>query len=119
MGQSLTYKCPKCGYSACVDGGVGAGMQALSITCICDKCHILQDVFYISVKDLLEKQKNLEAKGQVPKESKEKPLPSSKSRCEKCHCKKYLRIWDEKKRPCPICGTKMEVDEMGMVLMWD
>lgn len=40
-------------------------------------------------------------------------------RCEICKKEDGLQKWHKKKRPCPKCFRRMDVDPNAEVIMWD
>lgn len=113
MGQFRTFKCNKCGYSVVSSGGKDYGMFVVTDTYICKSCNNIVDV---TVGEL----------GiHIPKEIVSSLIKDDKDRykdfykCPECGEENNLVRWKNRKRPCPKCDGKMEVDESAGIMMWD
>ena len=99
MGRKITYKCNKCDYSALISCGVDRGFTVKTNTMLCEKCKKIVDVvteYWTDVKldeDIIDK-------------------------CPECNSGKYLKQWDNKKRPCPKCNGVLE-EGNGVSMLWD
>ena len=103
MGTKYEYRCPECGYSATVSGGVDSGMVAVVRTMVCDDCSELVDVL-------------------VGKYGEEGPTgdPSydrNLNICPNCQ-RRNVRPWPPN-RGCPRCATKMILGHDSPRVLWD
>ena len=114
MGEAKTYICHSCGYSAMVSGETDWGFVTTLKTFTCFSCKEIVDVIvgkygYVYDKDQLDEQLI------------EGPIPQRKDfyLCPKCRGSDQLRVWNNRKRPCPKCEGKMEIDPDGILVLWD
>jgi len=99
MGTLESYSCNKCDYSADISGGPDMGMLVKTDTFICLNCNEVVDVVTEYCID-------------------ETPDESSIGKCPECNSSKYLKKWDNKKRPCPKCDGKLKKSFIRMT-EWD
>ena len=95
MGMSTTFICHACGYKAFVSGGMDTGGTCKTQTISCEKCLELFDAIVLWTHDWTTVQ---------PRCPKRKSHP--------------IKPWNHPDA-CPRCGTIMEVDEDGEILLWD
>ena len=99
MGKLITYECNLCHYSAHISCGVDRGMIVKTNSMLCEKCEEVVDVVTEYWTDV-------------------KPKVSTISKCPKCKSSKFLKQWDNIKRPCPKCKGQLE-ESNGMITLWD
>lgn len=100
MGTLRTYKCNKCSYSNEISGGSDVGFIIKTNAMLCDLCKEVVDVV-------------------TRYWTNEQPDESDIGKCPKCNLRTHIREWDNKKRPCPKCDGKLDVDENGSIVMGD
>lgn len=99
MGFTYEFLCAQCGYSANVSGGADAGMIVSVETMTCSDCKELGDVITAWWRE-------------------DQAQPAEIGKCPNCESKS-VASWDPDVRPCPKCGSKMEVNPEGSVILWD
>ncbi len=99
MGMCVDYFCPACGLKGHVSGGGDGGMRTSTTTIYCVTCDTLQDA--VVVEDVRA----------------EPPVQTEPH----CAVHKHHRIQEwNRDEPCPRCGKALlQVDERGVVSMWD
>ena len=103
MGESSTYRCPNCGYTALVAGGRACGFETVVETILCRDCRELYDaVAEERAQDVL--MDDGRVRGNL-----------TEIRCPRSADHKFMR-W-RKPWPCPKCGAVMEA--VGPVMPWD
>lgn len=100
MGTLRTYKCNKCSYSNNISGSSDVGFIVKTNTMLCDHCNEVVDVVTEYWTD-------------------EQPDESDIGKCPKWDSSSHIGEWDNKKRPCPKCNGKLDIDEYGSTVMWD
>lgn len=95
MGESFTFKCSGCGYSATVSGGDDQGMIAKTTTIMCRACARLYDAVTGKLEDGFA----------------EIPIRCPRSK------KHTVERWTDP-GPCPKCGKPMEQDP-DLHILWD
>lgn len=112
MGQLSTYKCTLCNYSVLTSAGIDYGMLAVVETHICKKCRHIVDV-------------TVGEHGKVYSKEELKLYPEKNNpdldyyKCPQCGNDSALVKWNTKKRPCPRCDGKMDIDTEGESVLWD
>lgn len=96
MGETRTFCCTKCGYSAQVSGGNDVGMTFATTTVLCEGCRELMDVVTGEPENL---------------------VTSVEPRCPK-RKRHRVRRWAHPD-VCPRCGDSMAVDPNGREILWD
>ena len=99
MGDTYDFICGECGYSAQVSGGPDAGMIVSVETMTCTDCKELGDVIT----------------GWWRADQAE---PEAVGKCPNCQSEAVVS-WSPDLRPCPKCGSRMEVDPHGTHTLWD
>ena len=103
MGTSFEFRCPECGYSATVSGGLDCGMVAVVRTMVCDDCQEIVDVLVGKFGQ----------EGPTGDPSYDKDL----NVCPNCH-KRHVHPWSAS-RNCPRCATKMILAHDSPRILWD
>jgi len=98
MGLRLNFVCPICGYSVCVEGGVGHGFYSTFKTFKCNDCKIVVDIW-------------------IESKAKEDAFKISSPSCPECKSDN-LSSWTEGDARCPKCETKMIIDRSSFTF-WD
>ena len=96
MGQTFTFRCTSCSYSANVSGGEDEGMTVKTTTVLCEDCRKLMDV----VTGLQEQDSA--------------PIAPTCTR-RKRH---RVRVWSFP-GACPRCHAPMAEDPDGPMVIWD
>lgn len=98
MGTCREFACPACGYRAMVSGGDDCGFFVATRTVVCDRCALVADV--------------------VSSEAPWDPGAVSSYCALRCpECDGQVHPW--RNRACPRCGSRMEMDDAGVVINWD
>lgn len=97
MGSTYQFRCTNCAYEVQVSGGGDAGMVVVVQTMTCTNCSQLGDVITHTFSP---------------------DIAEEVGRCPSCGSD-LVSPWDPNKRPCPKCGSKMEIDPHGFVTLWD
>jgi DNA-directed RNA polymerase subunit RPC12/RpoP len=112
MGKTSTYKCTKCNYSVSTSTGPDLGMIAVVEAHTCGKCNNIVDVTVGKFGKVYSK----EELAMHPERNK----PGFYDyKCPKCGDGSELVKWDNKKRPCPQCNGKLNIDLDGKSVLWD
>ena len=101
MGCRYEFRCTRCGYTAEVEGGYGAGFLMLVKTQVCNRCSKVVDV---AIEFPLSAQKKYNVKLDE----------NDLNRCPNCRSRD-LREWTN--HQCPKCGGRMKKGEPGP--LWD
>jgi ribosomal protein L37AE/L43A len=109
MGQKLTYKCKKCGYSTMTSAGLDWGFLAVVETHICLNCKEVVDVLVGEQGKVFEKGKDKKAQFGSLKDF---------YTCPECRGT-AIEKWDADIRPCPKCDGRLEKDESAGEMLWD
>lgn len=107
MGTRRSMICPVCNYEAFTSAGPDRGFRIWTNTYCCADCNALVD--------LVLENGNFGVGGKGEKET-EKIRDGQK--CKNCEGTNFLR-WDSKNKPCPNCGTQLEINPDGMKMNWD
>ncbi len=105
MGQSFTFRCVKCDYSIESSGKRDWGMMYVVKPYTCNDCNEITDVIIgqmghdIPKDELTEEQRDF-------------------YKCNNCNSEN-ITVWDIKRKPCPKCGCKMQIDSTAGTVMWD
>ena len=103
MGTKFEFRCPECGYSATVSGGLDTGMMAVVRTMACSDCNEIVDVL-------------------VGKYGQEGPTGDpgydrNLNVCPNCQ-RRNVRPWSTG-RSCPRCETRMILAHDAPRVLWD
>ncbi len=98
MGTKSKYRCNKCDYSTKISGEPDMGFLIKTDTVLCENCKEIVDIITEYCIDEEDK--------------------SDIGKCPKCDSDKFIKKWDNEKRPCPKCSGKLE-DSRELLEMWD
>ncbi len=117
MGTSHTYKCDSCAYSVETSGEVSYGMYYVFCPYKCNDCSIITDAIVGVFGEVYSEEqfKNPEL-GYIPDfviKEKDKFFC-----CDKCNGENITN-WDSKKRECPKCNGKLNIDPFMPSVNWD
>ena len=107
MGFKQSFICPICNYEAFTSAGSDRGFRIWTNTYICLDCKTINDLVI--------------EKGGFKLISQDGPTPDTireDQECDDCAGNNF-ELWDERKRPCPKCGSEMKPDPNGMRMNWD
>jgi len=101
MGETVTYRCDTCKYSAQVSGGPDVGMLVRTNTYMCSICKEIADVVTGYCGDDVT------------------PDDCGIGKCPICDSSEHLKEWDNKTYPCPKCDGVMIVPPDADMILWD
>ena len=107
MGFKQSLVCPKCSYDVLTSGGPDMGFGITTNTFCCTDCKILLDL-KLESKEFNKPELN------YPTLMSFKIKPGQK--CRICRGTNF-ELWDNEKKSCPKCGTKMKLG--GTIMNWD
>lgn len=114
MGQTQTYQCNTCEYYCHISAGEDYGFVAVTRTFSCLKCNEVVDVVVGKFGKVFEKE---ELKSSLDPEDSFLTIDDFYI-CPECNSNN-LKPWNNRKRPCPRCKGKMEIDPDGTLTLWD
>jgi hypothetical protein len=107
MGKQSELKCPNCSYQVLTSGGPDGGFNIFTNTYVCLCCN--------SLVDLETRKRNSEG---INVEDPTEIIDSQQ--CPKCFGNRFI-LWDNIKKLCPRCNTKMtdKFDGLKSFVFWD
>lgn len=105
MGQIFTYKCYGYDYHVQTSGKIDNGFHAVVRPYTCNDFKILTNVL-------------AGESGRVFRKEKLSADQTDFYKCPKCEGDNII-VWNNKKKPCPKCGSKMAKDPKAPRMMWD
>lgn len=112
MGKSSTYKCSKCNYKVQTSAGLDYGFIAVVDTYTCLKCRNIVDVTVGEYGEVITKE-------EIQKYPDKINPDLNYYKCPMCGDDSALVKWSKRKRPCPRCGGRMDIDPKGESVLWD
>lgn len=105
MGTKSILFCPSCRYEVLTSGGPNRGFFFYTNTYVCTTCRTLRDL-EVTPARLVE----IEPVDGKPTYRKQTGKRISGQHCPSCNGTTFKR-WNSRKKPCPVCGAKMEAGE--------
>ena len=112
MGQLFTYNCTNCNYTVMTSAGLDYGMLAVVDTYTCLKCRNIVDVLVGEYGKVIPKE-------EIANKSDIENPDLDYCKCPICGDDSALVKWNKRKRPCPLCDGRMNVDPKGESVLWD